>query len=180
MAEQNKKNLNHEMFTNKDGYVEGGKEIEMTNPSETQEEEVQGQGNILAEKKEKLSGTNMWLSALKIAAQAGSKIYANKTEAKMAMSEAQLLHAERQARGEEAYQGKLLEARQSDWKDEFVLIILSAPIIVLAWAVLSDDPDSDGEGEVILRVFLNTTVMVYKPVDPCRGEYFWYKGNTDI
>ena len=39
------------------------------------------------------------------------------------MSEAQLLHAERQARGEEAYQGKLLEARQSDWKDEFVLLI---------------------------------------------------------
>ena len=38
----------------------------------------------------------------------------------MAMSEAQLLHAEKQARGEEAYQGKLLEARQSDWKDEFV------------------------------------------------------------
>ena len=38
----------------------------------------------------------------------------------MAMSDAQLLHAERQARGEEAYQGKLLEARQSDWKDEAV------------------------------------------------------------
>ena len=60
MAEDKKKNLNHEMFTNKDGYVEGGKEIETTNPTETQEEEVQGQGNILAEKKEKLSGTNLW------------------------------------------------------------------------------------------------------------------------
>ena len=35
MAEKNKKDLNHEMFTNKDGYVEGGKEIEMTNPAET-------------------------------------------------------------------------------------------------------------------------------------------------
>ena len=53
MAEENKKGLNHEMFTNKDGYVEGGKEIETTNPSETQEAEVQGQGNILAEKKRK-------------------------------------------------------------------------------------------------------------------------------
>ncbi|BCV01708.1 MAG: hypothetical protein CM15mV45_010 [uncultured marine virus] len=60
----------------------------------------------------------MWLSAIKLAVSAGSKIYANKQKAKMAMSEAQLLHAERQARGEEAYQGKLLEARQSDWKDE--------------------------------------------------------------
>ena len=53
MAEENKKNLNHEMFTNKDGYVEGGKEIETTNSTETQEAEVQGQGNILAEKKRK-------------------------------------------------------------------------------------------------------------------------------
>ena len=53
MAVDKKKNLNHEMFTNKDGYVEGGKEIEMTNPAATQEEEVQGQGNILAEKKRK-------------------------------------------------------------------------------------------------------------------------------
>ena len=56
------------------------------------------------------------------------------------MSDAQLMHAERQARGEESYQGKLLEARQNDYKDEFVLIILSAPIIVLAWGVFSDDP----------------------------------------
>ena len=84
----------------------------------------------------------MWLSALKVAVQAGSKIYANRQKAKMAMSEAQLLHAERQGRGEEAYQGKLLEARQSDWKDEFVLLILSAPIAVLAWAVISDDPSA--------------------------------------
>ena len=63
----------------------------------------------------------MWFSAIKLAVSAGSKIYANKQKAKMAMSDAQLLHAERQARGEEAYQGKLLEARQSDWKDEAVL-----------------------------------------------------------
>ena len=80
------------------------------------------------------------LSAIKLAVSAGSKIYANKQRAKVAMSDAQLLHAERQARGEEAYQGKLLEARQNDYKDEFVLVILSAPIIVLAWGVFSDDP----------------------------------------
>ena len=82
----------------------------------------------------------MWLSAIKLAVSAGSKIYANKQKAKMSMSEAQLLHAERQARGEEAYQGKLLEARQSDWKDEFILILLSIPIIMLGFAVWSDNP----------------------------------------
>ena len=53
MAEKNKKDLNHEMFTNKDGYVEGGIEIETTNPTETQEEQVQGQGKILKEKNRK-------------------------------------------------------------------------------------------------------------------------------
>ena len=82
----------------------------------------------------------MWFSAFKIALQAGSTIYATKQKSKMAMSEAQLLHAERQARGEESYQGKLLEARQNDYKDEFCLLILSFPIIILAWAVWSDDP----------------------------------------
>jgi len=81
-----------------------------------------------------------WFSLAKIAVQAGAKIYANKQKTKMAMSDAQLMHAEKMAKGEEAYQGKLLEARQNDYKDEFVLVIISAPIIVLMWAVMSDDP----------------------------------------
>jgi len=51
IEEKKKKNLNHEMFTNKDGYAEGGVEIEATNPQETQEQEVQGQGNIIPEKR---------------------------------------------------------------------------------------------------------------------------------
>ena len=82
----------------------------------------------------------MWFSAIKLAVSAGSKIYANRQKAKVAMSDAQLLHAERQARGEEQYQGKLLEARQNDYKDEVVLAILTLPILVLAWGVWSDDP----------------------------------------
>jgi len=82
----------------------------------------------------------MWLSAIKLAVSAGSKIYANKQRTKIAMSDAQLMHASKMAAGEEAYQGKLLESRDSDWKDEAVLLILSAPIAILAWAVISDDP----------------------------------------
>ena len=82
----------------------------------------------------------MWFGLAKMALQTGAKVYANRQRAKVAMSDAQVLHAERQARGEESYQGKLLEARQNDYKDEFVLDILSAPIIVLAWGVFSDDP----------------------------------------
>jgi uncharacterized membrane protein len=95
----------------------------------------------------------MWFSAFKIALQAGSKIYANKQKSKMAMSEAQLLHAERQARGEESYQGKLLEARQNDYKDEFCLLILSFPIIILAWAVWSDDPQAMDKVNIFFEHF---------------------------
>ena len=87
----------------------------------------------------------MWLSAIKLAVSAGSKIYANKQRTKMAMSDAQLMHAEKMARGEEQYQGKLLEARQSDWKDEAVLVILTLPILVIAWGVFSDDPDASAK-----------------------------------
>ena len=81
-----------------------------------------------------------WFGLAKIALQAGSKIYANRQKTKMAMSDAQLMHAQRMASGEETYQGKLLEARQNDYKDEIVLAILTLPIIVLAWGVWSDDP----------------------------------------
>jgi len=82
----------------------------------------------------------MWFSAIKLAINAGSHIYKKKQETKMRMADAQYLHAEKMARGEENYQGKLLEARQSDWKDEFVLIVLTLPILVIAYGVFSEDP----------------------------------------
>jgi len=57
------------------------------------------------------------------------------------------------ARGEESYQGKLLEARQNDYKDEFVLVIISAPIIVLIWAVMSDDPTAMEKVKLFFEYF---------------------------
>ena len=95
----------------------------------------------------------MWFSAIKLAVSAGSKIYANKQRTKMAMSDAQLMHASKMARGEEAYQGKLLESRDSDWKDEEVLIILSLPIAILAWAVISDDPTAMEKVKLFFDMF---------------------------
>ena len=82
----------------------------------------------------------MWLSAIKLAVNAGSHIYKKKQETKMRMADAQAAHAEKMAKGELEYSGKLLEARQSDWKDEFVLVVLTLPILVIAYGVFSDDP----------------------------------------
>ena len=85
------------------------------------------------------------LSALKLAVNAGTHIYKKKQETKMLMADAQATQAAKMARGESEYQGKLLEARQSDWKDEFVLIVITLPILVIAWGVFSDDPSASAK-----------------------------------
>ena len=95
----------------------------------------------------------MWFGALKLGLNAATHIYKKKQETKMKMADAQHMHASRMASGEEAYQGKLLEARQSDWKDEAVLIILSMPIVVLAWAVISDDPTAMDKVKLFFDMF---------------------------
>ena len=95
----------------------------------------------------------MWLSAIKLAMNTGTHIYKKKQETKMRMADAQAAHAEKMAKGELEYSGKLLEARQSDWKDEAVLVILSAPIAVLAWAVVSDDPTAMDKVNVFFELF---------------------------
>jgi uncharacterized ion transporter superfamily protein YfcC len=95
----------------------------------------------------------MWFSAIKLAAQAGSHIFKNRQKTKMLMADAQMRHAEKMANGEAEYQGKLLEARQSDWKDEFILLLLSAPIALLSWAVFSDDPAAMEKMQLFFEYF---------------------------
>ena len=84
----------------------------------------------------------MWFGAIKMAMSAGSHIYKKRQETKMRMADAQLRHAEKMSSGQLEYSGKLLEARQNDYKDEIVLSILTLPIIILAWGVWSDDPEA--------------------------------------
>ena len=94
-----------------------------------------------------------WFGLAKMALQACTHIFKKRQETKMAMADAQHMHAQKMAQGQEAYQGKLLEARQSDWKDEAVLLILSAPIVVLAWAVVSDDPTAMDKVKLFFEYF---------------------------
>ena len=68
-------------------------------------------------------GGDMWLSAIKLAVQAGSHIYKNKQKTKMQWQMHKCTTQKKMAKGETEYQGKLLEVDKSDWKDEFVLFL---------------------------------------------------------
>ena len=97
----------------------------------------------------------MWFGLARMALKTGSHIYQNRQRTKMAMSDAQLMHASKMARGEESYQGKLLESRDNDYKDEIVLAILTLPIIVLAYGVWSNDPGAMEKISIFFEHFSN-------------------------
>ena len=97
----------------------------------------------------------MWFSAIKLALNAGTHIYKKRQETKMAMADAQHMAATKMARGETEYQGKLLESRDKDYKDEVVLAILTLPIIVLAYGVWSNDPGAIEKINIFFEHFSN-------------------------
>jgi hypothetical protein len=57
------------------------------------------------------------------------------------MSNAEKAHAEKMARGEIDYAQLIKSDQQNSFKDEFVLILISMPILLLAWSIFSDDPE---------------------------------------
>ena len=125
----------------------------------------------------------MWLSAIKLAAQAGTHIFKKRQETKMLMADAQMMHARKMAQGAEQYQGKLLEAGQSDWKDEAVLIILSLPVLVLAWAVISDDPTAMDKVKLFFDMFsqlpswfTNLWILVVASIYGIKGTQIFRNG----
>ena len=81
------------------------------------------------------------------------------------------------------YQGKLLEARQSDWKDEAVLIILSLPVAIFAWAVVSDDPTAMDKVKLFFEMFsqlpswfTNLWILVVASIYGIKGTQIFRNG----
>jgi uncharacterized ion transporter superfamily protein YfcC len=97
----------------------------------------------------------MWLNLLGMAFKTGATIYKNRQDSKRLESEAQRLHYEKMARGEVEYQGLIRSDQQQSWKDEFVLLLVSAPVLLLIWSVFSDDPDIKSKIDLFFEYFGN-------------------------
>ena len=97
----------------------------------------------------------MWVSAIKLALNAGTHIYKKRKETQMLMADAQATHASRMARGELEYKQAVMTNNQQGWKDEFVLILVSAPVMLLIWSIFSDDPEIMSKVEMFFEYFNN-------------------------
>ena len=95
------------------------------------------------------------LSLLPTVLKTGASIFANKQKAKILMSDAELLHAQRMANGEVEYQAAVRQSNDKGWKDEFVLLLVSAPVILLIWSVFSEDPDIQAKLHMFFDQFNN-------------------------
>jgi len=82
----------------------------------------------------------MILDVIKLAVGAGTHIMKNRQKRKMLESDAAMVHAQKMANGEIEYQQVVRQSQDNGWKDEFVLILISLPILLLIWSVFSDDP----------------------------------------
>ena len=83
----------------------------------------------------------MWFNLLSMGIKTASHLYKNKQTTKQLMSDARMRHAEKMSTGEIEYKAKVIESNDQGYKDEFVLVLISMPICILAWSIFSDDPE---------------------------------------
>ena len=97
----------------------------------------------------------IWFSLAKIALKTGAEVYKNRQESKILNSLAEKRYLEKVVAGEIEYKAKIIESHKGDWKDEFVLILISIPILLLAWSVFSNDPDIQMKLDLFFNRFSN-------------------------
>ena len=59
----------------------------------------------------------LWLNLVSLGVKTGAKIYQNKQRTKQLMSDAQMLHAEKMAKGDIEYKAKIIESNDIWYKD---------------------------------------------------------------
>ena len=95
----------------------------------------------------------MWLNLLSLGVKTGAKLYQNKQRTKQLLSDAQMLQAEKMSRGEIEYKAKIIESNDNGYKDEFVLILISIPILILGYSIFTDDVDIRNKLDLFFEYF---------------------------
>ena len=95
----------------------------------------------------------MSLKLLSMGIKTGAHLYANKQKTKQLMSDAERLHAEKLANGELEYKKEIIQSNDKGWKDEFVLLLVSLPILLLVYSVFSDDPNIKTKIDLFFQYF---------------------------
>ncbi len=85
----------------------------------------------------------------------GMQISRVRRETKRLDAVAEMRHVEKMANGEVEYKRAVMQNNQQGWKDEFVLILVSAPIMLLIWSIFSDDPTIMEKVEKFFEQFNN-------------------------
>ena len=91
-----------------------------------------------------------------------ANIYQTRRETKQLEAKAERNHVERMVNGEVEYKKAIIASNDNGWKDEFVLVLISIPILLLGYSVISDDPNIRAKLDVFFDYFGNMP--------------FWYQG----
>jgi len=102
------------------------------------------------------------LNLLSFGIKTAASVYKTKKETKQLEALAEKHHVERMVSGEVEYKKAVMANNNQGWKDEFVLILISIPILLLGYSVFSDDPNIRQKLDVFFEYFGNMP--------------FWYQG----
>lgn len=102
------------------------------------------------------------LNLLSFGIKTAANIYQTKKETKELEAIAEKKHVERIIKGEVEYKKAVITSNDNGWKDEFVLVLISIPILLLGYSVFSNDPDIQVKLDLFFANFNNLP--------------FWYQG----
>ncbi|AXN54112.1 hypothetical protein P109_gp47 [Pelagibacter phage HTVC109P] len=102
------------------------------------------------------------LNLLSFGIKTAANIYQTKKETKELEAIAEKKHVERIIKGEVEYKKAVIASNDNGWKDEFVLVLISIPILLLGYSVFSNDPDIQVKLDLFFANFNNLP--------------FWYQG----
>ena len=71
-----------------------------------------------------------------------------------------MLHAEKMSKGEIEYKAKIIESNDNGYKDEFVLILISLPILILGYSVFSDDLEIRNKLELFFSILTSFLIGI--------------------